>query len=64
MLISASIDKPTKICTPCRTMDARELSWPVESHTISLTTFAKDRWQTRNTSLPSPNKLPQFETIR
>ena len=44
-------------------MDARELSWPVESRTISLTTFAKDRWQIKNSS-SSPDKLPQFETIR
>ncbi|KAJ7373491.1 hypothetical protein OS493_011087 [Desmophyllum pertusum] len=56
--------EPSKMCTPCQTMDARALSWPVESRTISLTTFAKDRWQTKNTSASSTGKLQQFETIR
>ena len=42
-------------------MDARELSWPMESRTISLTTFAKDRWQTKNIST---GKFEQFKTIR
>ncbi|PFX25533.1 P2X receptor E [Stylophora pistillata] len=52
----------SKMCTPCQVMDARELSWPVESRTISLTTFAKDRWQTKNMS--SSGKFGQFQTIR
>ena len=53
--------KSSKMCTPCQLMDARELSWPMESRTISLTTFAKDRWQTKNTST---GKFEQFKTIR
>lgn len=55
--------QPSKSCTPCRFLDAKELSWPVESRTISLTTFAKDRWQTRNASFSSMDNL-QFKTIR
>ena len=59
------IEKVSKMCTPCQTMDARELSWPVESRTISLTTFAKDRWQIKNISKSTTaGKLHQFETIR
>ncbi|CAH3136935.1 unnamed protein product [Porites lobata] len=53
--------EPTKMCTPCQVLDARELLWPVESRTISLTTFAKDRWQTRNTSL---DIISEFKTVR
>ncbi|KAK2569056.1 P2X receptor E [Acropora cervicornis] len=49
--------EPSKSCTPCQFLDAQELSWPVESHTISLTTFAKDRWQMRNTSFSSMKSL-------
>jgi len=56
--------KVSKMCTPCQIMDAQELSWPVESRTISLTTFAKDRWQTRNISKSTTGKPQQFETIR
>ncbi len=52
------------MCTLCQTMDAREMSWPVESRTISLTTFAKDRWQTKNISKSSTGKPQPFETIR
>ena len=55
------LGEPTKMCTPCQVLDARELSWPVESRTISLTTFAKDRWQTRNTSL---DIVSEFKTVR
>ena len=58
------IEKVSKMCTPCQIMDAQELSWPVESRTISLTTFAKDRWQTRNISKLTTGKPQQFETIR
>ncbi|XP_074638641.1 P2X receptor E-like isoform X1 [Acropora palmata] len=56
--------EPSKSCTPCQFLDAQELSWPVESHTISLTTFAKDRWQMRNTSFSSMSNPTQFETIK
>lgn len=52
------------MCTPCQTMDARELSWPEESRTISLTTFAKGRWQIKNMSESTTGKPHQFETIR
>lgn len=52
------------MCTSCQTMDARELSWPVESRTISLTTFAKDRWQIKNISESTTGKPQQFATIR
>lgn len=51
----------SEYCTQCQVMDARELSWPVESRTISLTTFSKDRWQTKNMS---SGKFGKFETIR
>ena len=62
--ISDSLIEVSKICTPCQTMDARELSWPVESRTISLTTFAKDRWQIKNISKSTTGKLHHFETVR
>lgn len=52
------------MCTSCQTMDARELSWPVESRTISLTTFAKDRWQIKNITESTTGKPQQFATIR
>eukprot|EP00117_Sycon_ciliatum_P014807 scpid69513/ scgid5034/ P2X receptor E len=32
-------------CQHCRRLDAKELSWPVESRTMTISTFVKDKWQ-------------------
>ncbi|XP_032240708.1 P2X receptor E isoform X2 [Nematostella vectensis] len=36
-----------RTCSLCEYIDAQELSWPIESHTINLMTFGKDRWQVK-----------------
>ncbi|KAK3734157.1 hypothetical protein QZH41_017128 [Actinostola sp. cb2023] len=50
--------KPRELsCIACESIDAQELSWPVESRVLSLMTFCKDRWQVKhkNGTLPQQN---------
>lgn len=52
---------PSVKCSECEYMDSQELSWPIESHTISLMTFGKDRWQANDQNATSP---PNFLNVR
>ncbi len=42
-------------------MDAQELSWPIQSHTLSVMTFCKERWQSNQQLSDHPE---EFITLR
>ncbi|XP_046864902.1 P2X receptor A-like isoform X2 [Xenia sp. Carnegie-2017] len=49
-------------CTmQCRYLDAQELSWPIQSRTLSVMTFCKERWQSNQQSSIRPE---EFLTLR
>ena len=50
-----------KCLSQCRFLDAQELSWPIQSRTLSVMTFCKERWQVNQLSAENPEN---FETIR
>ena len=50
-----------KCLSQCRFLDAQELSWPIQSRTLSVMTFCKERWQVNQLSAEHPEN---FETIR
>ena len=45
----------------CHYLDAQELSWPIQSRTLSVMTFCKERWQSNQQSTDHPE---EFQTLR
>lgn len=59
LIIFSASDK--ECISQCHYMDAQELSWPIQSHTLSVMTFCKERWQSNQ---QSPDHPEEFSTLR
>ena len=47
--------------TDCRFMDSQEMTWPWDTRAVTITTFAKDKWQKLESShIADKGKLSEF----